>query len=138
MELYRLIFDGGAPDDGMYGSYHICRGHKFSNIVREDLRFSTEPLNGGQPSPPASEFLAMIAGLQGLLAYLTQNAIDPTEVNLKIYTDSASVRTLVNGGGMPRDNLIPYHEKAMELLANFGKYRAHIVPRDEMVDRFGH
>lgn len=138
MELYRLVFDGGALALGMYGSYQISKGHKFRDVIAKNLRFTLVPDDDSiSPDSASAEFITLIEGLRCMeqITSIEQRA----EINLKIYTDNSSLRILVNGGGMVRkDTIRPFYNQVMLMLSQYEKYGVTLWPRYEMVKRFGH
>ncbi len=124
-----LVFDGGSignPGRG-YGSYQITILGKAESPRR--LKF------GDQYTNNEAEYETLIEALQALL----RRATEPQRVHLDIRGDSQLVINQLNGVWKARDpRMQERKERALALLARFGKWTATWHDRGKSVKALGH
>lgn len=131
---YTLIFDGGSQGNPgpAFGSYAIIRNADgWRRITR--LEFENEMTNN------EAEYETLIAGLQDLVASITEAGQDPHAFSVEVRGDSRLVIHQVAGRWKVRKpHLRPLWDRARGLLQRFGAYELTWQPREATEALLGH
>ena len=136
-----LAFDGGCqPNPGSkYGSYVM------SMYGKEVLR--RQRFGFGHGTCNEAEFNALQLGLDETMRYLEDRHIEPSELRLRVLTDSTIIRNRLVGKGrlkVFKENLpasrrmIEHAERCRAVLLKFEGFEVVWQPRNQNVERFGH
>jgi ribonuclease HI len=127
---FTVVFDGGSlgnPGLG-YGSFEIV--DQQGSIAAEKIEFGNGMTNN------QAEFRALIAGLDSLLAIVSERA---STHSIAVRGDSQLViRGLTGEWKVKHPGLQPLHRQARQLLDRFGSVDLAWHPRRESVRTFGH
>ncbi len=130
---YLLIFDGGSrnnPEFG-YGSYLLITPEGSAEPHR--MEFGRGVTNN------QAEYMALVAGLQALLAILQAPGRKPEEVDLEVRGDSSLVINQLLGRWRVRHpGLQPLYREARQMLNRFRRVRLVWTPRAHSVQALGH
>jgi ribonuclease HI len=127
---YTVVFDGGSlgnPGKG-YGSYEIAGPD--GTVAARQVQFGNEMTNN------QAEFHAIIAALEDLLERVGPRA---NALSVAVRGDSQLViRGLAGEWRVKHPGLQPLHQRAADLLQQFGSVDLAWHPRQESVRAFGH
>lgn len=127
---YSVVFDGGAlgnPGRG-YGSYHITA--QDGAVIHERLEYGDRVTNN------QAEYRTLIEALEALSR---RHGGDPSATTLQIRGDSQLVINQVLGRWkVKHPDLQPLHQRAVQLLAAFGRVDLEWHPRAMSVRLLGH
>ena len=134
--LIFLIFDGGKDDiRGCYGSYQVRIGQILEQSTM-DCQVSYLRFPECNTSNEA-EYAALIRGLEWLLLDILP--LDPQYCQLVIVGDSNLVLNQITGKWRVRArNLLPFRERAVELLSKFGAMVTRKLDRKDIERYLGH
>jgi ribonuclease HI len=131
---YTITFDGGSrgnPGYG-YGGYQIVRARDGKTRTRR-LEFP------GRLTNNEAEYLTLIEALQELADGIRKNGGDPRDCSVEVRGDSQLVIRQVEGRWKVHEpHLVPLHDRARELLNQFGQTCLTWQRRDKSVAILGH
>ncbi len=128
-----LHFDGGSrgnPGPG-YGSFVLARDGQ--ELRRRRLDFGPRLTNN------EAEYEALIRGLEDALSWLRSKGLDPAQEAIEIRGDSQLVlRQVARAWKAHEPRMAALRDRALALLAHFGRYTLCQVPRARSVQLLGH
>ena len=133
MQKFLIVFDGGSKGNPgpAYGSFFIQPWQEKSGII-ERLQF-------GDGTNNEAEYMALIAALRSLLAFLAGNQTNPEETALEIRGDSQLVLRQVKGQWKAKDSRMrALRDEVVQLVDRFGRVEFKEQPRESIVKRLGH
>lgn len=133
MQKYLIVFDGGSKGNPgpAYGSFFIQPWRDKSGII-ERLQF-------GNGTNNEAEYMALIAALRSLLAFLAGIDTNPEETALEIRGDSQLVLRQVKGQWKAKDaRMRALRDEVVQLVDRFGRVQLKEQPREKIVERLGH
>lgn len=131
---YILMFDGGSKGNpGLgYGSYQIVRTRDGKERIRR-LEFGDRVTNN------EAEYMTLIRALEELVNGIRQAGNEPRQFTLEVRGDSKLVMEQVAGRWKVREpRLRPLHQRARQLLQEFGSVKLSWQRRDKSVAVLGH
>ncbi len=128
-----LTFDGGSLGNPgrAYGSFRLSPAPG-KNLPPRRLEF-------GHGTNNQAEYRALIAGLEGVLAWARKSKFDPRSVEVELRGDSQLVLNQLSGEWKVKDpDLRRLHSRARSLIDRFGRVEFEYQPRRIIVRTLGH